>query len=173
MDSPLLYIAVIIGVLVLAVLVPRWVRRSSGSAGEREARRLGDAGTAAARETLGTTLVVLAPPSVVREIADSVALQHPRAFTILPGGTYGIRFVEPEDAVARLIEIDEGTRVEVARFRDYAGMPNSWAFWTEFQDRVRSGAHARDLETVAGPLLAFERGSRTDVIWSAVGADER
>ncbi|WP_091229870.1 hypothetical protein [Microbacterium sp. 3J1] len=168
MDSPLLYIALIAVVIVLAMLLPRWVRRSSATAADREERRLTEPRTAAALDTLGTTLVVLAPEPVVRELVDSIALQHPRAFTPLPDGTYGIRFAEPDDAVARLVEVDGGTRLEVVRFREYPGMPNSWGFWSELRDRVQSGARERAIETTEGSPLRFDRGSGADPVWTAV-----
>ncbi|OAN43254.1 hypothetical protein [Microbacterium sp. H83] len=173
MDSPLPYIAVIVVVIVLAMLLPRWIRRTSGSAAERETRRLAEPRTAAALETLGTTMVVHSGEPVVRELVDSIALQHPRAFTILPDGTYGVRFAEADDAIARLVEVDGGTRVEISRFREYAGMPNDWAFWTELLRRVQAGAEARGLATTAGPRLRFDRGRGSDPLWSAVGADHR
>ena len=39
MDNALIYVAMIAAILVLAIFLPRWVRRSTDAAGGREGRR--------------------------------------------------------------------------------------------------------------------------------------
>lgn len=169
MDSPLLYIALIVAVIVLAMLLPRWIRLTSRSAAARETRRLSEPRTAAALDVLGDTLVVSAPEPVVRELVDTIAMQRPRAFTILPDGGYGIRFAEPDDAVVRLLAVPDGTRVQVSGFREYSGMPNSWAFWTELRTHVRALAEEQGIASTEGPRVRFDRGPGNDPTWTVVG----
>lgn len=169
MDSPLLYIALIAVVVVFAMLLPGWIRRTSRAAAARESRRLSEPRTAAALDVLGTTLVVHAPESVVRELVDTVALQRPRAFTVRTDGGYGIRFIEPDDAVVRLAAASDGTRLQVSEFREYLGMPNTWAFWTELCTHVRTLAADRGIATTDGPRLRFDRGPGSDRTWTVAG----
>lgn len=166
MDSPLLYIALITAVIVLALLLPRWVRRTSRAAADRELRRLSEPRTTAALDVLSATLVVRASEPIVRELVDTVAMQRPRAFTILPDGRYGIRFAEPDDAVVSLVPVPGGTRVQVSEFREYGGMPNAWAFWTELRTHVNALAEDRGLEAAEGPRARFDRGPGSDPTWT-------
>lgn len=157
MDSPLIFIVIIGAVIVLAIFLPRWVRRSTRAAGDREERRFTEARLAHILDDLGATIVVNASEAVTREIVDTVVLQQPRKFSILPDGGYGIRFVEPDDAVARLVADDDGTRLQIECFSEYLGMPNTSEFWMELRTRVTSGAETRDVRTSVGPALRHTR----------------
>ena len=161
MDNPLIFIALIAAVIVLAIFLPRWVRRSTRSAGGRAEQRLVDSRLATILDGLGTTIVLHAPEGVAREIVDGVALAQPRKFTPLPDGSYGIRFVEPDDAVARLIDDPEGTRLQVIRFREYLGMPNTAEFWADLRAHVATAAGAQHVEVSSGPTLRHHRDDAT------------
>lgn len=145
MDNPLLFIALIAAVIVLAILLPRWVRRSTSSAAEREERRLAESHRAAALHELGTAVVLRAPEPVVRELVDAIVLQRPRQFTVLGDGGYGIRFVEPDDAIARLSSDDAVTRLEIERSREYLGMPQGAGFWNDLRALVAARARAEGI----------------------------
>jgi len=164
-DNPLFFIALIVAVIVLAIFLPRWVRRSSRSAGERTEQRVTASRLEEILGELGSTVVLHAPEPVAREIVDGVALQQPRKFTVLPDGAYGIRFVESDDSLIRLIEDQDGTRVQIERFREYLGKPQTTEFWADLRSRVISAASARGVATTAGPALRHHRDDATGA-WS-------
>lgn len=165
MDNPLFFIVLIVAVIVLAIFLPRWVRRSSRSAGERAEQRVTASRLDEILGELGSTVVLHAPEPVAREIVDSVVLQQPRKFAVLADGGYGIRFVEPDDSLVRLVEDEDGTRVQVERFREYLGKPQTTEFWADLRSRVASAASARGVATAAGPALRHRRDDATGV-WS-------
>lgn len=158
MDNPLIFIAAIVALLVLAVLLPRWVRGSAGAAGRRAERRLADAQLAPILDELATTVVLQAPEPTVREIIDGLVVQQPRRFAMLDGGHYGIRFVEPDDAVIRLLADAEGTRMQVEGFREHLGRPNTAEAWADLRTRAASAAEARGIDAHPGPPLPHRRG---------------
>lgn len=165
MDNPLFFVALIVAIFVIAMLLPRWIRRSTASAGSRAERRERDSRLDEILDELGATIVIAATEPVAREIIDSVALQQPRSFTILPDGTYGIRFIEPDDAIVRLVSDPDGTRLQVEAFREYLGKPNTSPFWKELRSRAASGAEARKISTMRGPQLRHRR-DETGIRWS-------
>ncbi|KQQ65024.1 hypothetical protein [Microbacterium sp. Leaf320] len=165
MDNPLFFIALIAAVIVLAIFLPRWVRRSSRTAGERAEQRVTASRLEELLGELGSTLVLHAPEPVAREIVDGVALQQPRKFTVLPDGGYGIRFVEPDDSLVRLVEDQGGTRVQIERFREYLGRPQTTEFWADLCSRIASAASARGVATTAGPTLRHRRDDASGT-WS-------
>ncbi|KAA0960144.1 hypothetical protein FQ142_14990 [Microbacterium sp. ANT_H45B] len=158
MDNPLIFFAVIVALLVLAALLPRWVRGSAGAAGRRAERRLADAQLAPILDELATTVVLQAPEPTVREIIDGLVVQQPRRFAMLDGGRYGIRFVEPDDAVIRLHADAEGTRMQVEGFREHLGRPNTAEAWADLRTRAASAAEARGIDAHPGPPLPHRRG---------------
>lgn len=162
MDNALLFVVVIAAVLVLAVFLPRWIRRSSRSAGDRAGQRYAEGRRSAILDELSRTIVVHAPDATVRELVDTVALQQPRRFSPLSDGRYGIRFVEPDDAVARLVDDPRGTRLQLDGFREYLGMPNTSASWAELRTRVSEAAVARGLTAHDGPAAAHRRDPETE-----------
>lgn len=165
MDNPLFFIALIVAVIVLAIFLPRWIRRSSRSAGERTEQRVTASRLEEILGELGSTVVLHAPEPVAREIIDGIVLQQPRKFTVLADGDYGIRFVEPDDSLVRLVEDPDGTRVQIERFREYLGKPQTTEFWADLRSRVASAASARGVATTAGPALRHRRDDATDA-WS-------
>lgn len=161
MDNPVIFIALIGVIIVLAIFLPRWIRRSTLSAGDRAEKRIAESRLAPILDELGTTLSLRAPVQVAREIVDGAALQQPRKFTVLPDGAYGIRFVEPDDAVARLVEDADGTRLQVEGFREHLGMPNTSAFWADLRAAVATDAKARGIPVDAGPAVRHRRDDTT------------
>lgn len=145
MDNPLFFIALIVALIVLSIFVPRWVRRSAASAGTREERRVAESRRADALRALDTTLVLRAPETVVRELVDTIVWQRPREFTVLEDGSYGIRFIEPDDAVVRLVADGSTTRMQVVSSREHLGMPQGAAFWNELRSQVAARAAAEGI----------------------------
>lgn len=145
MDNPLFFLAVIVAVIVLVALLPRWIRRSNRSAAGREQRRIAGPRVDGALEELGVHLRIHAAESVVREMVDAIALQQPRRFTVLGDGGYGIRFIEPDDAIVRLRNGAGGTLVRVERSREYLAMPSGSAFWSDLRARILGAAQTRGL----------------------------
>lgn len=164
MDNPLIFIAVIVALIVFAVLLPRWVRGSVRAAGRKSGRRLADAQLAPILDELATTVILHAPEPVVREIVDGLVVQQPRHFAMLDGRRYGIRFVEPDDTVIRLVADAEGTRMQVDGFREHLGRPNTAAAWADLRARTASAARARGIDVHAGPPLRHRR--RDDGSWA-------
>ncbi|SEC20612.1 hypothetical protein [Microbacterium hydrocarbonoxydans] len=162
MDNALLFIIVIMVVLVIAVFLPRWIRRSSRSAGDRASQRYTERRRSEILDALSRTVVVHAPESVVREIVDTAVLQQPRRFSALSDGGYGIRFIESDDAVARLVGDPQGTRLQLDGFREYLGIPNTSASWAELRTRVSEAAVARGLTAHDGPAAAHRRDPETE-----------
>lgn len=172
MDNPLVPFAVIAVVIVGAILLQRWIRSSSKAAAERSAQRTADSRLTKTLDELGATLVVHAPEAVVRGIVDRVVRQHPRKFTSLPDGAYGIRFVEADDAVVRLVGDPDGTRLQIERVREYLGAPKTSAFWQDLREHVASGASAQGVSATAGPTLHLARRAPAadgSVTWEAQG----
>lgn len=163
MDNPGLPFAVIAAVILGAVLLPRWIRSSSKAAGERTAQRAADSRLIKILDELGTTPVIHAPEPVSREIVDRVVLQHPRKFTALPDGSYGIRFVEADDALVRLVDDPVGTRLQIERVREHLGMPTASGFWSDLRERVTSAAAAQG--------IAVADGTRARLVRRAPAAD--
>lgn len=162
MDNALLFIVVIVAVLVLAVFLPRWIKKSSRSAGDRASQRYAERRRSEILDELAGTVVVHASEAVVREIVDTAVLQQPRRFSALSDGGYGIRFVEPDDAVARLVGDPQGTRLQLDGFREYLGMPNTSDSWTELRTRVSKAAVARGLTAHDGPPAAHRRNPESE-----------
>lgn len=145
MDNPLIFIVLIAAIIVLAIFLPRWVRHSTSSAGGRAEARLVESRRADALRDLGTTVVLHAPEPVVRELVDAIVLQRPREFTPLADGAYGIRFVEPDDALVRLVADGSTTRMQIERSREYLGMPQGGSFWNELRSLVTTRAAAEGI----------------------------
>lgn len=161
MDNPLIYIAAIGAIIVLAIFLPRWVRRSTGAAGGRAERRYAVNRLTGILDELGTTLVLHTPEATARDLIDGVVLQQPRKFTVLGDGGYGIRFIEPDDAIARLVDDEDGTRLEVERVREHLGVPNTSEFWADLRSDVYSAARAEGIAISPGPPIRLRRDDAT------------
>ncbi len=165
MDNAFVFVALIVMVIVLAMLLPRWIRRSTAKAGERADRSAAASRLEGILAELGSTVVIEASEPVVREIVDLVAAQQPRRFTVLGDGSYGIRFVEPDDAVARLVADGVGTRLQVDRCREYLGMPNTTEFWNDLRIRVAAASARQGLPTREGSRLSYLRQDGAPPVW--------
>ncbi len=161
MDSPLIYIAAIGVIIVLAILLPRWIRRSTGAAGGRAGQRHAAGRLTGILEELGTTLVLQTSEAAAKEIIDQVVREQPRKFTPLADGAYGIRFVEPDDAIVRVVDDESGTRLQVERIREYLGVPNTSEFWADLRSAVSAAARAQGVEVSPGPPLRHRRDDAT------------
>lgn len=170
MDTPLLVIAIIAIVIVViaAILLPRWIRRSTDAAGTTAGRRFEDRERERTLRELGVTLVIHAPAAVAREIVDQAARRQPRKFTVLGDGGYGIRFVEDDDAVARLVEDEHGARLQIERSREHLGLPKGAQFWKDLRDRAASAAGAREISVAEGAPGAFARDASRPSEWTRV-----
>ncbi|WP_223587160.1 hypothetical protein [Microbacterium sp. OVT16B] len=173
MDSTLFFAIVIVGLVVLMFFLPGWIRRSSRSAGDRAGHKVATSQTERLLAELGTPLVIHAPATAAREIVDGVVLQQPRRFTPLDGGAYGIRFVEPDDAVVRLIDDPDGTRMQIEQTREHLGMPQNLEFWRDLRSRVASGAGAQDISVADGIRAEYSRDAGEPAVWRIVREDER
>lgn len=163
MDNPLFFIALIGAVIVVAIFLPRWIRRSSRSASSRASGRFVDSRLAEILDVLGATLVLRASEGVAREIVDSVVLQQPRRFTVLSDGGYGIRFIEPDDSLVRLVETADGTRIQVERFREYLGKPNTSPAWADLRSLLAAAASAQGVSVEAGPPVHHRRDPQSGI----------
>ncbi len=161
MDTPLVFIVLIVVIIVLAAVAPRWIRRRAEAAARDEDRRQTAARVPRALDMLGATLVVHAGQSTVREIVDEVALQDPHRFTPLRPGAYGIRFVEPDDALVGLDDTRDGTLLRIERVREYLGAPQTSESWILLRDRVASAARARGIATEDGDPVRHRRDDAT------------
>lgn len=106
-------------------------------------------------------MVLHTSEATAREVVDGVVLQQPRKFTRLGGGGYGIRFIEPDDAIVRLVDDEDGTRLEVERVREHLGVPNTSEFWAELRSGVSAAAHARGIAISPGTPIHHRRDAAT------------
>lgn len=161
MDNPLIYIAVIGAILVLAIFLPRWVRRSTGAAGGRAGRRYATDRLSGILEELGATLVLHTSEATARGIIDDVVRSQPRKFSQLAGGDYGLRFIDADDAIVRLVDDAGGTRLEVERIREHLGVPNTSEFWADLRSAVSAAARVEGVEVSPGRPLRHRRDEAT------------
>jgi hypothetical protein len=143
------------------ILKSRLGRRAS-EAGDRAGKRFTDKQLHAALGELGTTLVIHAAESRVREIVASAIAGKQREYVIRSDGAYGIRFVEPDDTIVRLHPVTEGTRMQVETFREYLGFPQTVQLWTDLRTRVSSAAEDREVTVADGKPVGYVRGELID-----------
>ena len=169
MDSPalLVVIAVIVAVVVAAFFLPGWLRRSTRTTGERAGRAEARSRTGSVLEELGSTIVLHAPEREARDLVDGVVRQHPRMFTPLDDGGIGIRFVDHDDAVARLASTGDDTVLQVVRSRELMGAPKGTEFWGELRSRTSAAAARRGIAVTAGPRVTLVRHDGTPAVWVA------
>lgn len=165
MDNPVIYVAIIVAVIIGAMFLGRGLRRSVSRSGGRYGRRTAEDRVNRMLDELGATLVVQAPGLETREIVDRVVREQPRRFSILEEGEYGIRFVESDDAVVRLVDDVRGTRMQVVRSTERLGMPQNVEFWKDLRSRVASGAGAREISVIDGPRHGFTRRDGDPSFW--------
>ncbi|WP_136050868.1 hypothetical protein [Microbacterium sp. K36] len=153
---------VILGLIVGAAFLRGWVRRSASSAGERAGARYTAARMEEILADLGATLLVHASPTATAELLRVVVAERGRSFSLLPDGALGVRFVEPDDTVARLVPRSGGTLLRVETFREYLGFPQTAPLWRELRALAAAEAAIRGIEVGDGPVSVFERGPELD-----------
>ncbi|WP_336501495.1 hypothetical protein [Microbacterium paraoxydans] len=158
---PALFV-VILGLIVGAAFLRGWVRRSASSAGQRAGARYTAARTEEILADLGATLVVHDSPTAAADILRTVVADRGKSFSLLADDALGIRFVEPDDTVARLVPGPEGTLLGVETFREYLGFPQTAPLWRELRALVAAEAATRQIEVADGPVSVFERGPVLD-----------
>lgn len=162
-DTPLY---ILLGLLILALIIA-WpllkgrLNRRVSEAGDRAGKKYANAQLVKTLGEFGTTLVIHAPEPVAREIvaAGAAAQKH---VALRDDGTYGIRFVEPDDTIVRLVSDPDGTRMQVETFREYLGFPQTAPLWTELRSRVATAAGEREVSVAEGTAVAYVRGALID-----------
>ena len=166
MDNPLLLFTLVAAIVVIAVLLPRWIRRSSTTPGRRAGRRFEEDQLLTLLDELGTTVDLQTDRLTARGIVDEAVRREPRKFTILDDGVYGIRFVEPDDAVAHLVSVDTGSRLQIVEFREYLGRPNTAGFWKDLRTDVIDTAVDRGIAHATTPVISrFDRREGPHPVW--------
>jgi hypothetical protein len=143
------------------ILKSRLGRRASED-GVRSGRRFASDKLDTALGELGTTLVIHAAEAGAREIVASAIAKKQREYVSRGDGTYGIRFVEPDDTVVRLVPVTDGCRMQIETFREYFGFPQTVQLWTDLRSRVASAAGARDVSVTEGTPARYVRGEPID-----------
>ena len=162
-DTPLY---ILLGLLILALIIAgpllksRLSRRVS-EAGDRAGKKYASTQLVKTLGEFGTTLVIHAPEPVAREIV-AVAAAPQKHITLRDDGSYGIRFVEPDDTIVRLVRDPDGTRMQVETFREYLGFPQTAPLWTELRSRIASTAGVRDVSVAEGVTAEYVRGALLD-----------
>lgn len=166
MDNPLLLFALVAVIVVIAMLLPRWIRRSSSSRGRRAGRRFEEDQLLEILDELGTTVDLAVGPEGARRLVDGVVERDPRKFTILGDGVYGVRFIETDDAIARLVPADVGVRLQIEEFREYLGRPNTAGFWRDLRAGVVAAAAELGIAHETSPVPSrFDRRETPDQGW--------
>ncbi|WP_050304872.1 hypothetical protein, partial [Mycobacterium tuberculosis] len=153
---------VILGLIIAAALLRRWVRRSSASAGKRAGARYTAERTKEIVDALGVTVVIHAPEAVAAELVHRAVATRSKDFHLRPDGAIGIRFLEPDDTIVRLLPGPTETLLRIDTFRDYLGSPQTAPLWQDLRALVRTEAAARRIAVSEGPVSPFERGALLD-----------
>lgn len=158
---------ILLGILVLVLIVggpfiKGWANRKAAAAGENAGRKFAAKQLVNVLVEFGTTLVLLAPEDVAREIVAEAAGKKPKDFPTRTDGGVGIRFVEPDDTIVRLVADPSGTRVQVETFREYMGFPQTVSFWQDLRTRISTAAASRGVTVSEGPHLEYVRGALLD-----------
>lgn len=160
---PFLLLGLLILVLIIGwPIVRRRSARGASAAARTSARRFLDAQQAKALDALGSTLVVHAPEPVAREIVAAAVANSAQHFSIRSDGGYGIRFVEPDDTIVRLVAVPEGMRMQVETFREYLDGPRTVPLWKDLRSRVAAAAGERETSVSAGEGGGFRRDGLID-----------
>jgi hypothetical protein len=157
----------LLGIVVIVLLIggpflKAWARRSASTAGENAGRKFAASQLVKVLPVFGTTLVIHAPEETAREIVAEAAGTKPKEFSSRADGGYGIRFVEPDDTIVRLVPDSGGTRVQVETFREYMGFPQTVSSWTDLRERITATAASRGATVSDGPYVEYLRGALLD-----------
>lgn len=158
-----LLLGVLIVVLIFAgPMLKSRLSRGASRAGDAAGRKFAASQLVETLGEFGTTVVIHAPEPVAREIAAAAIAKKQKEYVIRSDGGYGIRFLEPDDTIVRLVTDPEGTRMQVQTFREYMGVPQTAPLWKELRSRVASAAGARDVSVTEGPPAEYLRGELID-----------
>lgn len=136
--------------------------RGASEAGARAGKKFASDQLDAALTELGTTVVIQAAEPRAREIVASAMAAKEREYVIRSDGAYGIRFVEPDDTVARLVPVADGTRMQIETFREYFGFPQTVQLWTDLRSRIAAAAEVREVAVAPGEPVRYVRGEPLD-----------
>lgn len=158
---------ILLGILVLVLIIGGpfikvWANRRAAAAGESAGRKFAAKQLVNVLVEFGTTIVVHAPEDEAREIVAEAAGKKPKDFRGREDGGFGIRFVEPDDTIVRLVPDPAGTRVQVETFREYMGFPQTVSFWQDLRTRISTVAAERGVAVSEGPHLEYLRGHLLD-----------
>lgn len=158
---------ILLGILVIALVIGGpflrvWARRKAAAAGENAGRRFAASQLVKVLPEFGTTLVIHAPEDAARRIVAEAAGTKPKEFSARADGGYGIRFVEPDDTIVRLVPNGAGTRVQVESFREYMGFPQTVSSWVDLRKRIAATATTRGATVSEGPYVEYLRGALLD-----------
>jgi hypothetical protein len=157
----------LLGLLILALVVGgpflrSTLSRKGSTLGEDAGRRFSAAQLVKTLDEFGTTVVIHAPEALARQIVAEAAAMRPKDVFPRSDDAYGIRFVEPDDAIVRVVPDPAGTRVQVERFREYMGFPQTAPLWKDLRGRIASTAAARNVSVSEGNPLEYLRGDLID-----------
>lgn len=163
-DTPLYLLLglLIVALIIAGPLLKRWLNRRVSEAGDAAGNRFAAAQLVKTLGEFGTTLVIHAPEPLARQIVASATSNTLKDFAIRNDGGYGIRFVEPDDTIIRLVPDPEGTRMQVETFREYMGFPQTAPLWIDLRARVASAAGAREISVAEGAAVEYLRGELID-----------
>ena len=158
---------VLLGLLIVALIIAGPMLRSRltrqvTAAGDRAGREFAAAQLVKTLDEFGTTLVIHAPAPLARDIVTIATDTKQKQFTVRSDGGYGIRFIEPDDTIIRLVHDADGTRLQVETFREYMGVPQTAPLWTDLRTRVASIAGARKVSVTEGERIEYLRGELID-----------
>lgn len=153
---------VILAIIVGAAFLRPWLNRSATAAGERAGRRFAQEQVQRALAEFGTTLRIHAPAAEAQAILATARQTRSKDFLSLGGETIGIRFVEPDDTVIRLLPDGDAMLLRVETFREYMGFPQTAPLWKDLRSRVTAEAEARGVPVTAGPSASYSRGPLLD-----------
>lgn len=158
---------ILLGLLVIVLLIGApffkgWANRKAAAAGANAGKKFAAKQLVNVLVEFGTTLVLHAPEDIAREVVAEAAGTKPKDFTVRPDGGFGIRFVEPDDTIVRLVSGPGGTRVQIETFREYMGFPQTCQFWQDLRARITAAATERGITVSEGPHLEYLRGHLLD-----------
>lgn len=153
---------IILAIIVGAAFLRRWLNRSATAAGERAGRRFAAEQVQRALSEFGTTLRIHAPATQAQAALAAARETRSKDFLPLDGDAIGIRFVEQDDTVIRLIPDGDAMLLRVETFREYMGFPQTAPLWKDLRARVTAEAEARGVRVTEGPATAYTRGPLLD-----------
>ena len=163
-DLPLYFLlgALILTLIIVGPLLRTRLRRRANEAGANAGTRFAAGKLAAVLDDFGATLTILAPEAVTRDLLGAAVEGRQKDYVVRSDGDYGVRFLEPDDTIVRLVAEPEGTRMQVATFREYMGFPQTAPLWEDLRARVASAAADRGIAVTNGPTTRFVRAEAVD-----------